>query len=361
MYYHADCSMVSIQRDFPSSHYSRRDECNQFVKTFHEVCRAAHRSKCKIDGVKLDIFSICIPFTARSHHGSEVRDLLRYVLGYLPGAWSFELSLEMCHSSEPRYYLRYDRKKGKLDLAGLNLDSTTYLEDLGPAVESLLSRFSTCALTCVKLSDCSFEKSDLSWFYGQTLKGLRLHNVSFYTEYFDTNLWSTVLSHLARKTHLRYLEISQCRYRFAIGENVVDDYHGYKPWFHLPSGFYELKGELRWEFNFYLAPSGDSNEAIVLSDQTSISAQLKSLADQVAQMELDKIAEIERDGYVRTDIVGISKKPESDKGIASGESDHDNMEDNGSDEAGGDGDEREENKDQDEHEFAVESSAIRAG
>lgn len=64
MYYHADCSMVSTQRDFPSSHYSRRDECNQFVKTFHEVCRAAHRSKCKIDGVKLDIFSICIPFTA---------------------------------------------------------------------------------------------------------------------------------------------------------------------------------------------------------------------------------------------------------------------------------------------------------
>lgn len=99
---------------------------------------------------------------------------------------------------------------------------------------------------------------------------------------------------------------------------------------------YESKNQRRWDADFILAPSGDPNETIILTDQSNISGQLKSLAEQVARMELDKIAEIERDGYVRTDIVAISKKSKPQKDIASSENDHGSTEDDGSDKANND-------------------------
>ncbi|KEQ59066.1 uncharacterized protein M437DRAFT_88016 [Aureobasidium melanogenum CBS 110374] len=129
--------------------------------------------------------------------------------------------------------------------------------------------------------------------------------------------------------------MSQCRYRFAEGQNVVNDFGGFIAWFQLPSGFYELKGQLAWDFEFILAPSGDTNEAIILTNQTSISGQLKALSDEVAQMETDKIADIERIGYVRTDIVGISKDSPPEDYIVSGENEDASMEDGGGDETSG--------------------------
>ncbi|KAG9519703.1 hypothetical protein KCV07_g4750, partial [Aureobasidium melanogenum] len=359
-YYHADCYMMSDQRDYPN-YYSGRDECNQFTKTFEETFRAAQKSGCEIDGIKVDIFSICMPSTSCGvNHGKEVRHMLRYVLGRLPGALSFELNLQMANSFKPRYNLGYDRNTGKFDLAGLHLGSHTLLDDTGSNVESLLSRLSTCSIAYLKLRDCWFEQSNLSWIFNssQTLTELTLHDVSLYTEHFDTNLWSTVLDRLARTTHLRYLEISQCRYSFRLEINEVDDPYVRKPWFGLPNGLYEMRGQLAWDSKFILAPSGDANEAIILADQASISGQLKSLATQVAQLELDKIAEIERDGYVRTDIVGISKKSQSEEDIVSGGDDDDEVEDDGSAEANIDKSEHEEKEDQDEHEHTVESSAI---
>ncbi|KAG9657079.1 hypothetical protein KCU95_g18274, partial [Aureobasidium melanogenum] len=128
-------------------------------------------------------------------------------------------------------------------------------------------------------------------------------------------------------THLEHLEFSQCRYEFDELLDLDSDPDGLKRWFRLPSGLYELKCGLACDKTFCLAPSGDENEVIVLTDQTSISGQLKSLAAQVAQMERDKIAEIERDGYVRTDIVGMSPHFESEDDIVPGVDDDENMED----------------------------------
>jgi hypothetical protein len=56
-----------------------------------------------------------------------------------------------------------------------------------------------------------------------------------------------------------------------------------------------------------------------LSDRSGISLQVKALADRVAQMEADKIAEIEREGWVRTDIVGFIKNSDSKEDVASDE------------------------------------------
>ncbi|KAH0153987.1 hypothetical protein KCU67_g9241, partial [Aureobasidium melanogenum] len=205
----------------------------------------------------------------------------------------------------------------------------------------------------------TFSNSDairyLSWvFRSPTIRALTLHGVSFYTEQFDTNLWSSVLDRLARTAHLKRLEMLRCRYSFPEAENEAIDPFMRRPWIQLPSGVYELKKPLRWGSEFILAPSGDVNEAIILTDQTSISGQLKALADRVAQMELDKIAEIERDGYVRTDIVGVSKKSQSEEDVI----EHGSMEDDGSEEADNERGEREENDDQDEHEHTVELSEI---
>jgi hypothetical protein len=219
----------------------------------------------------------------------------------------------------------------------------------------MLSRLSTCSLTQVKLKNCSLEKPDLSWvFRSPTIRALTLHGVSFYTEQFDTNLWSSVLDRLARTTHLKRLEMLRCWYSFPEAENEAIDPFMRRPWIQLPSGVYELRNPRRWGSEFILAPFGDVDEAIILTDQTSISGQLKALADRVAQMELDKIAEIERDGYVRTDIVGVSKESQSEEDVI----EHGSMEDDGSDEADNERGEREGNDDQDEHEHTVELSEI---
>ncbi|KAG9739381.1 hypothetical protein KCU73_g9493, partial [Aureobasidium melanogenum] len=122
---------------------------------------------------------------------------------------------------------------------------------------------------------------------------------------------------------------------------------------HLAMGFEQLRVKLEEAFSNIRQHS--SSVSIGACDTAySISGQLKALADRVAQMELDKIAEIERDGYVRTDIVGVSKTSQSEEDVI----EHGSMEDDGSDEADNERGEREENDDQDGHEHTVELSEI---
>jgi hypothetical protein len=59
-------------------------------------------------------------------------------------------------------------------------------------------------------------------------------------------------------------------------------------------------------------------EKIILSNPTSIAPRLKELADQVAQMEVDKVAQVEREGWVRHDIVG-AEPVEDDDGVSVGD------------------------------------------
>ncbi|KAH0371344.1 hypothetical protein KCU65_g1968, partial [Aureobasidium melanogenum] len=332
VYYHADCAMISDT-------YRR-------MRLVKRPSKQPKSSGCKIDSIKLDTFSACMPYHSVTHHEREVLNMLHHLLGRLSGSLSFEVNLELTDARIPQYHLKYDRNTGELDLVGLILGLFTEPAQLVPDIEALLSRLSTRSVTQIKLRDCWFEKSDLPWMFGsQTLRKLTLCSVSFYTEHFDTNLWSSVLNQLARTTQLRHFEMSQCRYSFAEEENQDDDPFGMSSWFQLPSGVYELKNPLQWDSEFILAPSGDVNETIILTDQTNISGQLKALADQVAQLENDKIAEIERDGYVRTDIVGITKDFEPDENTASGEDDHGSMVDDGSDEISEEGGESAENND----------------
>lgn len=345
--------MISDQHLHSSLFSSARDDCNHLHKTFSVVYNAARSSGCKVDGIKVDTFSILTQCIEVTHHERQVQHMMHHLLGWLSGNRSFDLNLEMIDPYKPRYHLKYDHDTGELDLAGLDFGKIPEPGFMITGMELLLSRLSTCSLTQVRLDDCWYGKSDLSWvFRSQTIRTLTLHGVSFYTEQFDTNLWSSVLDRLARTTHLKRLEMLQCRYSFPEAENEAIDPRMRRLWFQLPSGVYELRNPLRWDSGFILAPSGDVDEAIILTDQTSISGQLKSLAAQVAQMELDKIAEIERDGYVRTDIVGVSKNSQSEEDVI----EHGSMEDDGSDEADNERGEREENDDQDEHEHTFELS-----
>jgi hypothetical protein len=78
-------------------------------------------------------------------------------------------------------------------------------------------------------------------------------------------------------------------------------------WFRAPNGLYQFHPEICDITKFYLAPSGDINKKMILSDRTSITRQLEELAEKVAQLGVDKIAQIEKEEFVRHDIVGICK------------------------------------------------------
>ncbi|THX52758.1 hypothetical protein D6D06_06542 [Aureobasidium pullulans] len=87
------------------------------------------------------------------------------------------------------------------------------------------------------------------------------------------------------------------------------------------TGAMDLSGlEFGSRFLNYTGHLGDVLSCLSASRMTVIniqdwglSAQLKALGETVAQMEVDKIAEIRRDGFIRTDIIGIPKDVESDE------------------------------------------------
>ena len=102
--------------------------------------------------------------------------------------------------------------------------------------------------------------------------------------------------------------------------------------FQLPSGMYPVNSKQIWNAEFHLVTCEDGQKKVILSDPASICVQLKELADQVAQMEVDKVAEIERDGWVRTNIVGFSKDIESDEDDSSDEEEDGSVQDSDQDE-----------------------------
>lgn len=146
-------------------------------------------------------------------------------------------------------------------------------------------------------------------------------------------------------TQLEYFEISYARYGFS-DEEEDEDFAVVE----FPNRKYKLNENLEWDQLCFNLVFSDEHENLVLADLASISSQLKVLADQVAQMEVDKLAEIERDGFVRTDIVGISKDSQPGEDIVPDEHDHNDMEHGGSDETSDDRGERERSNGQDEHE-----------
>ena len=180
----------------------------------------------------------------------------------------------------------------------------------------MLSRLLTRPMVQVTIKYSSVEDLDLlEMVCSPRLQKLTLQNVGLYAENFDANLWSSFLHRLSRSSQLRYLEITNCRYEF---EDINAD--GDK--IQLSSGLYKVNPELNWCAEFYLVPCEDGQVKIVLSDRSGISLQVKALADRVAQMEVNKVAEIEREGCVRTDIVGLIKNSDSDKDVVSDRHEH---------------------------------------
>jgi hypothetical protein len=343
-YYNADCTMLS-RLSSRKPYLGEQFDCNRFVQTYQEIFRAARESGCQIEGTKLYVFNHT--YCNFKPYPAEVEDMVLYIFRSLSGTSSFELSLETDSSGTPDYHLKYDHKTGELHLSGVDFESRQPLHAFvenhhNVKVPHMLSRLLTRPMVQVTIKYSSVEDLDLlEMVCSPRLQRLTLQNVGLYAENFDANLWSSFLHRLSRSSQLRYLEITNCRYEF---EDINAD--GDK--IQLSSGLYKVNPELNWCAEFYLVPCEDGKEKIVLSDRSGISLQVKALADRVAQMEADKIAEIEREGWVRTDIVGFIKNSDSDKDAVSDRDGHGNVQVGEDDENGDAHGEKGENGDHEE-------------
>ncbi|KAH0012434.1 hypothetical protein KCU78_g9672, partial [Aureobasidium melanogenum] len=134
------------------------------------------------------------------------------------------------------------------------------------------------------------------------------------TDHLDTNLWSNFLDQLSRTTQLRQFEIYDSRYGFLKDnseEFLEENFFFFKnrSFIVLPTGRFRLHEYISGgsRGNFFLMFSEGRASSVVLADQMSICVQLKALADQVAQMETNKIAEITSERFVSNDVVGIKQ------------------------------------------------------
>ncbi|CAD0100017.1 unnamed protein product [Aureobasidium mustum] len=308
-------------------------------KTFGYTFQAAQTAGCDIEKVKIDISDTEMSEMLQDGYGEEVQALLQTYIIPLSKPLSLDLTTRSYFYGER---LEYDNKTGKLCMLTIPLHSFPDDEcDAFPNVQPMLNWLKAFPITQIEVRKSLVASSDLlSIFCVPKLERLTLHNIQLHTGEFEVNFWSTFLLRLSRLTTLRYLEISFARYYFSIEDHFV-----------LPSGNYDF-GEHSSHTNFRLMFSEDGDEAVILSDHTSISVELKALADRVAQMERDKVAEIERDGYVRDDLVGISTYVESDADV------YYYVEDDESDKASEDNGELEGNDDGDEHEHTAQLPAI---
>jgi hypothetical protein len=350
--YHADCATISKISSRSDIDFSKPIECNQFVKTYETIFSATVHSGCRIKGIKL--FTSRVRYPDTPSHLTEVRDMMRHFVDYLHRKLSIEWSLQLSRSRTPRYYLKYDQDTSELDLSGLHFDLPAF-GNVEVQTRRILALLVDRTMVQVKLRDCWFREPEvLRTLCSPTLERLTLHHVTLHTSEPGTNIWSSFLDLLSRTSRLKYLELHHCAYEFLDAENENADPNADHRWLELPSGLYQVSPEMdEDQLRFFLAPSGDREETIVLSDPTSIAVQLKTLADQVAQMEINKVAEIEREGWVRTDIIGVCKDPVSAEANMSGENEHRTVQNNQTGETSKNHDEQPENNHDDHDELAT--------
>lgn len=336
---YAQCvdTMGSWSHRMLHDHYGQ-DSSLHMAETFVCTFQAARTAGCEIEKIKVDIPDFEMDETLYIAHGKEVQNLLETFNTSLSEAFSLDLTAQAdyCHD-----HLRYDHKAGKLCMSDIALEHIDVC-NIFPYIQSTFDWLMRFTITQIEVGGCFVVDSDLlKIFCIPTLERLTFGVLELHTGYFEVNLWSSFLSRLSRLTTLKYLRISTAYYWFTSEDQFV-----------LPSGRYDFDGNRSSTFRLLLSEDGD--ETVVLSDHTSISGELKALADRVAQMELDKVAEIERDGFVRNDIVGIFTRPGPYENIGSDEDDHDDTEDETSDEASDDSGELEGNDERDEHGYTTE-------
>ncbi|THY12432.1 hypothetical protein D6D01_08602 [Aureobasidium pullulans] len=272
-------------------------------KTFGQIQEATQNSGCEIQGVKIELLGRGPSDLRYRYLKNNIDALMKRLVVSLSKPLSLDLSLESRKHVEQ---LRYDRKTGAMDLSGLEFGSRflNYTGHLG----DVLSCLSAFRVTVINIQDCRFDRSEyLKILFSSTLERLTLQTVFLETGHFERNLWSSLLSKLSGLKGLKCLDIRHAIYHL---EREEDDGH----WLQLPIGRYKFKKNGPcWHGGFHLALSTDQDGGIILADEGGLSAQLKALGETVAQMEVDKIAEIRRDGFIRTDIVGIPKDVKSDE------------------------------------------------
>jgi len=340
--YNKHCLMITDWHLVENKLVSSQPKLTHYMETYTEVLQAAQEADCQIEGTVLRVSTMSYPYATSSDEEREEQDRMRHFFDSLSNNLSFEFSFGIREYCPSEYQAKYNHQTGELDVSGLLLASDY---SLNPDIARMLTRLSAKPMKRIRLSDIDLGDTDfLMRFCGPTLEKLTLHDVTFHTYHFDTNLWSSFLHQLSRTTNLKYLELSQCQYGICWEENEDVGPDDERAWFELPSGLYHFDPEIHDIERFYLAPSGDVREKIILSDREDISVQLKELADQVAQLEVDKVADIERKGLVRNDIVGTPEDNTSDEDDSSDE-DASSDEDDSSDE---EDDDSVQNSDQDE-------------
>ncbi|TIA25276.1 hypothetical protein D6C81_01885 [Aureobasidium pullulans] len=264
-------------------YYSDREESftnYSLSKTFQPIQEAAQNSGCEIQGVKIEILGYAVSKISNTDLRSEIRTLMKSLVVSLSKPLNLDLSLNYDSYSSPLVQLRYDHKTATMDLSGLEFGH-----------RKVLSCLLAFRITVLNIQDCWLDGSEYPKILcSPTLERLTLRRVSLKTRYFERNLWSSLLEKLSHLRELAYFELQGALYEFAQHE-IDNEYY-----FILSSGQY-VAYDRKHTANFRLSLS-DTDEPFVIRGEY-VPARIKSLAVEVAQMEANKISDIETHGRVR--------------------------------------------------------------
>jgi len=300
------------------------------TKIFERMTVAARKAECEIGGVKIQVSGAALTRDEMRRYGAEIRDMLSKLQGAdsPPTSLDFEYldASRRAFSMEDR--ITYNHQTGRLNMSNLILGARVSDWSLYSYLENTLDWLSTRRITHLDISNCAFGSTYTEQLLLiPTIKNLRLRKITLETELFDRNLWSSFLHSIALLPELESFKLEQPQYG-------LGPYAGLQ--LALPSGDYPVNDQIHWDSCFNLVFADDDDGVICSNEEVDIHAQVEALANEVEQYELAKIAEIERDGFVRTAIVGIYEEPESDE---DGEENEDEDEDAEDSEGDGDGSE----------------------
>ncbi|THW33690.1 hypothetical protein D6D21_09887 [Aureobasidium pullulans] len=256
-------------------------------KTFQPIQEAARNSGCEIQGVKIEILGFAVSHISDTHLRSDIRTLMKSLVVSLSKPLNLDLSFN--YDSRSLVQLRYDHKTATMDLSGLEFGDRYY--NYTNYLKKVLSCLLAFRITVLNIQDCWFDGSEYPMILcSPTLERLTLRRVSLKTGHFDRNLWSSLLEEFSHLRGLAHFELQGALYEF---DQLERDYEYY---FTLSSGQY-VAHDWKRTANFRLSLS-DTDEPFVIRGE-DIPARIKSLAVEVAQMEANKISDIETHGRVR--------------------------------------------------------------
>ncbi|THV88795.1 hypothetical protein D6D27_07002 [Aureobasidium pullulans] len=275
-------------------------------KTFQPIQEAARNSGCEIQGVKIEILGFAVSHISDTHLRSDIRTLMKSLVVSLSKPLNLDLSFN--YDSRSLVQLRYDHKTATMDLSGLEFGHRYY--NYTNYLKKVLSCLLAFRITVLNIQDCWFDGSEYPMILcSPTLERLTLRRVSLKTGHFDRNLWSSLLEEFSHLRGLAHFELQGALYEFNQRE-MNNEYY-----FTLSSGQY-VAYDWKRTANFRLSLS-DTDEPFVIRGE-DVPARIKSLAVEVAQMEANKIFDIETHGRVRdryVKMLGSSGPGDDEAGV----------------------------------------------